>query len=82
MMNAGMMNIGMILFMIFLIIIFGFIIYGIVSLITKLINKDNMSVTSQNEEDVSLQILKERFAEGELTESEFEQKYALLKEKK
>jgi putative membrane protein len=76
MMSWGMMNFGMIMYMIFLVVIFGFIIYGILLLITKLLIKDR---TSSPDQDRSLQILKERFARGELSEEEFEQKQIYLK---
>ncbi|WP_227935941.1 SHOCT domain-containing protein [Alkalihalobacillus deserti] len=71
-----MMNFGMIMYMIFLVVIFGFIIYGILLLITNLLNKYR---TPSPEQDQSLQILKERFARGELSEEEFEQKQSYLK---
>ncbi|MEB1807415.1 MAG: SHOCT domain-containing protein [Bacillaceae bacterium] len=83
MMNWGMMNLGMIFYMLFWIVILGFLIYGLLLLFMKLFNKDTTGSTSLNKDnDLPLHILKERFAKGELSEEEFEQKYALLKEKK
>lgn len=74
-MGWGMMNFGMIIYMIFLVVIFVFVIYGILLLIMKLLNKDR---TPSPDQDRSLLILKERFARGELSEEEFEQKQLYL----
>ncbi len=57
--------------MIIWIIIIGFIIYGIILLISKPFEK---------KEDPSLQILKERFAKGEINEQEYKEKKGALKE--
>lgn len=82
MMNWGMMNLGMILYMILVILILGLIIYGGLVLVMRLLNKKDSNNNSQDlDQDTSLQILKERFAKGDLTQSEFEQKYTYLKEK-
>ncbi|UOQ94012.1 SHOCT domain-containing protein [Halobacillus shinanisalinarum] len=51
--------------MIIWIIIIGFIIYGIIQLITK---------SFERKEDPSLQILKERYAKGEISEQEYEER--------
>ncbi|MFC7063612.1 SHOCT domain-containing protein [Halobacillus seohaensis] len=56
--------------MIIWIIILGFIIYGIFVLVTKLFEK---------KEDPPVQILKERFAKGEIGEEEYEKKKNTLK---
>lgn len=61
----SMMGGGMILNMIFWIIVLGFIIYGIMLLILKPFEK---------KEDSSMQILRERFARGEIDKQEFEEK--------
>ncbi|WP_088105419.1 SHOCT domain-containing protein [Halalkalibacter urbisdiaboli] len=74
MMSGGMMNVGMVLYMLFMIILFGLLIYGVLSLIMKFFNKDTASPTSLEGQDESLKILKERYAKGELTETEFEEK--------
>jgi putative membrane protein len=66
MMDWGIFN------MIFWIIIVGFIIYGIISVVIKPFEK---------KEDASLQILRERFAKGEINEQELEEKKAILKNK-
>jgi putative membrane protein len=68
MMSSG----GMLLNMIFWILIVGIVIYAFISILTKPLEK---------KVDPSLQILKERFARGEITEEEFEQKSAVLREK-
>ncbi|UOR12056.1 SHOCT domain-containing protein [Halobacillus amylolyticus] len=51
--------------MILWIIIIGFIIYGVIQLITK---------SFERKEDPSMQILKERYAKGEISEQEYEEK--------
>ncbi|MCL7747302.1 MULTISPECIES: SHOCT domain-containing protein [Bacillaceae] len=82
MMNWGIMNIGMILYMVLVILILGSIIYGGLVLVMRLLKKNNSTVVIQDhEQDTSLEILKERFAKGNLTQNEFEQKYTFLKGK-
>lgn len=66
----SMMGGGMALMMIFWIIIIGLVIYGIVLLVSKPFEK---------KADASMQILKERFAKGEIDEQEFDDKMARLK---
>ncbi|WP_188456535.1 SHOCT domain-containing protein [Virgibacillus oceani] len=68
----SMMGGNVIINMIFWIIILGFLIYGIVLLVSKPFEK---------KEDSSLQILRERFARGEINEQEFEDKKAILRNK-
>lgn len=72
MMGWGMMSFGMILNMILWIAIVGLVIYGVLSLIMK---------ASEKKEDPALQILKERFARGEISEEEFKQKSPFLEKK-
>jgi putative membrane protein len=67
-----MMGGGMILNMIFWILIVGLVIYAVLKLIFKPIEK---------KEDSSLNILRERFANGEISEEEFEQKKKFLEQK-
>jgi putative membrane protein len=82
MMNWGMMNLGMILYMILVILILGSIIYGGLILVMRLLNKNNSTVvTLDQEQDTSLHIFKERFAKGDLTQNEFKQKFTFLKGK-
>jgi putative membrane protein len=65
--------------MIFWILIVGLVIYGVLTLIMKPFEKkDGRSSGVDKNEDSALQILRERFARGELTEEEYEQKSALL----
>jgi putative membrane protein len=68
----SMMGGGMIVNMIFWIIVVGFLIYGIILLILKPFEK---------KEDASLQILRERFAKGEIDKQEFEEKKLILTDK-
>lgn len=63
---------GMIVYMILWVVIIGLVIYGVLSLVMK---------AFQKQEDSALQILKERFARGEISEEEFKQKRLFLKEK-
>ncbi|WP_237700234.1 SHOCT domain-containing protein [Caldalkalibacillus thermarum] len=71
---------GMFLYMIFWLLIVGLIIYAVISLIMKAFDKRNDRSEGKGE-DAALQILKERFARGEISEEEFEQKYKVLKDK-
>ncbi len=66
MMGWGILN------MFIMILIVGFIIYGIILVVMKPFEK---------KDDPSLQILRERFAKGELTEEEFEEKKRTLNKK-
>ncbi|EGL84301.1 Protein of unknown function DUF2078, membrane [Caldalkalibacillus thermarum TA2.A1] len=68
---------GMFLYMIFWVLIVGLIIYAVISLIMNAFGKRNDRPEGKGE-DAALQILKERFARGEISEEEFEQKYKLL----
>jgi len=63
---------GMILGIIFWIVIVGFVIYAVLLLITKPFTK---------KEDPALNILRERFARGEISEEELEQGKAVLNKK-
>ncbi|ASK61316.1 hypothetical protein CFK37_03540 [Virgibacillus phasianinus] len=69
----SMMSGNMLLNMIIWIIILGFLIYGVVLLLSKPFEK---------KEDSSLQILKERFAKGEIDEQEYKDKKASLENKR
>jgi putative membrane protein len=69
-----------ILNMIFWILIVGLVIYSVLTLIMKPFEKKDNSLSSfDKKEDSALQILRERFARGELTEEEFHHKIALLR---
>jgi len=68
----SMMGGSMILNMVIWIIVLGFLIYGIVLLILKLFEKKEVS---------SIEILKERYARGEIDDQEFEAKKAVLRNK-
>jgi putative membrane protein len=63
---------GMIFNTILWVLIVGFVIYAVLSLITKPFEK---------KEDPALQILRERFARGEISKEELEEKIAYLKQK-
>ncbi len=66
----GMMGQGWGLFMmVFWILIIGLVIYAVLLLVSK---------TYENKQDPALNILKERFARGELDQDEFERKKAAL----
>jgi putative membrane protein len=66
------MGMGMIFNMIFWILIVGFSIYGIVLLVMKPFEK---------KEDKALEVLKERFARGEIDEHEYKEKKQVLTQK-
>jgi len=63
---------GMIFHNIFWIVLVGFVIYAVLLLITKPFAK---------KEDSALNILRERFARGEINEEELEQKKGVLSQK-
>lgn len=65
----SMMGGGMILSMVLWVIAVGFIIYGIVLFVTKQAAKRG---------DSSTEILRERFARGEINEQEFKERKAFL----
>ncbi len=66
----GMIGQGWGLFMmVFWILIIGLVIYAVLLLVSK---------TYENKQDPALNILKERFARGELDQDEFERKKAAL----
>ena len=67
-----MMGLGMMLNMLIWIVIIGFAIYGFIMLIVK---------PFENKSNKALSILKERFANGEISREEFEEKKTLLLEK-
>ena len=77
----SMMGGGMILSMIFWVIAVGVIIYGIVLLTMKLATKKENSSAVEKQEDSSMEILRERFARGEIDEQEFEERKAFLQNK-
>lgn len=68
----SMMGGSMVINMIIWIVILGFLIYGVVLLILKPFEK---------KEDSTMEILKERFARGEIDYQEFEEKKKVLKSK-
>lgn len=69
----SMMGAGMFWMMLFWIIVIGLVIYAILLLITK--------VFSKKQEDPAMEILRERFARGEIDQEEFEEKKAALLKK-
>jgi putative membrane protein len=69
MMMSMMGSWGMVFYMILQIAFWGLVIYGALTLIMKAIEK---------KEDPALKILKERFAKGEITEEELEEKREIL----
>ncbi|KAA0956086.1 hypothetical protein FQ085_14670 [Planococcus sp. ANT_H30] len=77
----SMMGGGMILTMIFWVIAVGLIIYGIVLFTMKLATKKGDSEEVENREDSSMEILRERFARGEIDEQDFEERKAFLQNK-
>lgn len=77
----SMMGGGMILNMIFWIIVVGLIIYGIVLFVMKQGKNKESSSTVEQREDSSMEILRERFARGEIDEQEFEERKAFLRNK-
>jgi putative membrane protein len=68
----GMMSIGMIFSMLFWIVVIGFGIYGIILLIMKPFEK---------KEDRALEILKEKYALGEIDEKTYKEKKGILSQK-
>ncbi|RKL69227.1 hypothetical protein CR203_04130 [Salipaludibacillus neizhouensis] len=75
----NMMNGSMILMMIFCILVIGLVIYGVFSLLFKGIEKKKEPM--HHDDNSAFQMLKERYARGEISEKEFELKKAILKEK-
>jgi putative membrane protein len=69
----SMMGAGMFWMMLFWIVAIGLVIYAILLLITK--------VFSKKQEDPAMEILRERFARGEIDQEEFEEKKAALLKK-
>ncbi len=69
----SMMGAGMFWMMLFWIVVIGLVIYAILLLITK--------VFSKKQEDPAMEILRERFARGEIDQEEFEEKKAALLKK-
>ena len=67
-----MMGLGMMLNMLIWIVIIGFAIYGFIMVVVK---------PFENKSNKALSILKERFADGEISKEEFEEKKALLLER-
>jgi putative membrane protein len=68
-MMMNMMGWGMVVNMVFWILIVGLVIYAILSVITKPFEK---------KKDQAVQILRERYAHGEITEEEWKQKREAL----
>lgn len=69
----SMMGAGMFWMMLFWIVVIGLVIYAILLLITK--------VFSKKQEDPAMEILRERFARGEIDQEAFEEKKAALLKK-
>jgi putative membrane protein len=61
---------GMFFFMILKILFWGMVIYGALTLVSKAVEK---------KDDPALEINKERFAKGDITEEEFQEKSTLLR---
>lgn len=78
----SMMGGGMILNMIVWVIVLGLIIYGIVLLIMKLGTQKADSSKFEKQGDSAIEILRERFACGEIDEQEFEKRKDFLGNKK
>lgn len=74
----SMMGEGMILNMLIWIIVLGLIIYGIVLLIMKLGTQKADSPLFEKQGDSAIEILRERFARGEIDEQEFEKRKKFL----
>lgn len=77
----SMMGGGMILTIILWIFIVGLIIYGIVLLLLKLNTKKKDTSAIEKPEDSSIEILRERFAKGEIDEKEFDDRREFLRNK-
>ncbi|WP_372869479.1 SHOCT domain-containing protein [Planomicrobium okeanokoites] len=77
----SMMGGGMVLGMVFWVIVLGLIIYGIVLFTMKQAAKKENSSAVEKREDSSMEILRERFAHGEIDEQEFEERKAFLQNK-
>lgn len=77
----SMMGGGMILSMVLWVIIVGLIIYGIVLFTMKQAAKKGNSSAVKEREDSSMEVLRERFARGEIDEQEFEERKAFLQNK-
>lgn len=77
----SMMGGGMILSTVFWVIVVGLIIYGIVLFTMKQATKKENSSAVEKREDSSMEILRERFARGEIDEQEFEERKAFLQNK-
>ncbi|WP_059104865.1 SHOCT domain-containing protein [Shouchella shacheensis] len=80
MMGDGMMNTGMVLYMIFTIFIVGLLIYGVITFVMKFFDRRERKSADAAGGDSAIQMLKERFARGEISEDEFERKYKIIKE--
>ncbi len=75
----SMMGGGMILTMILWILLVGLIIYGTVQFLMKLNTKKKDTTKTKNGENAAVEVLKERFASGEIEEQEFEEKLVSLR---
>jgi putative membrane protein len=72
----GMMGGWGIFMMIFLVILIVVIVYAVM----KLVQGSNKNATSQSNRDEALEILNQRYAKGELSDEEYQQKKKILKE--
>lgn len=77
--DMSMMSMGMWLWMLLLI---ALVIVAIYTLVYVAINSKKNNKTRASSPDASLNTLRERFANGELTEEEFEQKRRVLQKDK
>ncbi len=77
----SMMGGGMMLTMVLWILIVGFIIYGIIRFLIKQNTKKENTSLIEKRGDSSVDVLRERFARGEIDKQEFEDRKEILQNK-